>query len=145
MRGEAFASLRLEGADHLDCSDVGLILDALGRRKFSFGVPIGERVESMLQISIRAQFKELSESIRRETAGDWLKKPAKSRSYFSFYHACSLPQNPVFGGVADSAGSSSASMIVKLHERGLITRLPWQAHSIKLLINPDELPGLKRP
>ena len=36
-------------------------------------------------------------------------------------------------------------MILKLDEKGLISRAPGQARSIKLLIDPDEIPQLKRP
>jgi len=36
-------------------------------------------------------------------------------------------------------------MILKLDEKGLISRVPGQARSIKLLIDPDEIPRLKRP
>lgn len=35
-------------------------------------------------------------------------------------------------------------MILKLEEKGLISRVPGQARSIKLLIDPDEIPKLKR-
>ncbi len=35
-------------------------------------------------------------------------------------------------------------MILKLEEKGLISRVPGQARSIKLLLDPDELPRLKR-
>ena len=35
-------------------------------------------------------------------------------------------------------------MILKLEEKGLISRVPRQARSIKLLINPDEIPKLKK-
>ena len=36
-------------------------------------------------------------------------------------------------------------MIMKLEEKGFISRVPGQARSIKLLINPDEIPRLKQP
>ena len=36
-------------------------------------------------------------------------------------------------------------MILKLEEKGYISRVPGQARSIQLLINPDEIPRLKRP
>jgi DNA-binding MarR family transcriptional regulator len=36
-------------------------------------------------------------------------------------------------------------MILKLEEKGFISRVPGQARSIRLLIDPDELPRLKRP
>jgi len=36
-------------------------------------------------------------------------------------------------------------MILKLAEKGLISRVPGQARSIKLLIDSDEIPRLKRP
>jgi len=36
-------------------------------------------------------------------------------------------------------------MILKLEEKGLISRVPRQARSVKLLIDPDEIPRLKRP
>jgi repressor LexA len=32
-------------------------------------------------------------------------------------------------------------MILKLAEKGLITRTPGQARSIELLVDPDEIPG----
>ncbi len=35
-------------------------------------------------------------------------------------------------------------MILKLEEKGFISRVPGQARSIQLLINPDEIPRLKR-
>jgi repressor LexA len=35
-------------------------------------------------------------------------------------------------------------MILKLEEKGFISRVPGQPRSIKLLIDPDELPLLKR-
>ncbi len=35
-------------------------------------------------------------------------------------------------------------MIVKLEEKGFIRRVPGQARSIKLVIDPDELPRLRR-
>ena len=36
-------------------------------------------------------------------------------------------------------------MIFKLEERGFISRRPGQARSIRLLIDPDDLPRLKLP
>jgi len=36
-------------------------------------------------------------------------------------------------------------MILKMEEEGLISRVPGQARSIKLLMEPDEIPRLKRP
>ena len=36
-------------------------------------------------------------------------------------------------------------MILKLEEKGFISRVPGQARSIQLLIEPDEIPRLKRP
>jgi len=36
-------------------------------------------------------------------------------------------------------------MILKLEEKRLISRTPGQARSIKLLVEPDEVPRLKRP
>jgi DNA-binding MarR family transcriptional regulator len=36
-------------------------------------------------------------------------------------------------------------MILKLEEKGFISRVPGQARSIRLLIDPDEIPRLKRP
>ena len=36
-------------------------------------------------------------------------------------------------------------MILKLEEKGFISRIPGQARSIQLLIDPDEIPRLKRP
>jgi len=33
-------------------------------------------------------------------------------------------------------------MILRLEERGLISRTPWQARSIGLLVDPDEIPRL---
>lgn len=36
-------------------------------------------------------------------------------------------------------------MILKLEDKGLISRIPGQARSIKLLIDPEEIPRLKRP
>jgi DNA-binding MarR family transcriptional regulator len=36
-------------------------------------------------------------------------------------------------------------MILKLEENGLISRIPGQARSINLLVDPDEIPRLKRP
>ena len=36
-------------------------------------------------------------------------------------------------------------MILKLEEKGLISRVPGKARSIQLLINSDEIPRLKRP
>ena len=36
-------------------------------------------------------------------------------------------------------------MILKLEEKGLISRVPGQARSITLLIGPNEIPRLKRP
>ena len=35
-------------------------------------------------------------------------------------------------------------MILKLEEKGFISRVPRQARSIKLLLDPEELPRLKR-
>jgi repressor LexA len=35
-------------------------------------------------------------------------------------------------------------MILKLEEKGFISRVPGQPRSIKLLIDPDDLPRLKR-
>ena len=35
-------------------------------------------------------------------------------------------------------------MILKLEQKGYISRVPGQARSIKLRINPDEIPRLKR-
>ena len=36
-------------------------------------------------------------------------------------------------------------MIVKLEEKGLISRIPGQARSIRLLVDVGQLPRLKRP
>jgi repressor LexA len=36
-------------------------------------------------------------------------------------------------------------MILKLEEKGFISRVPGQARSIKLLVSVDEIPRLKRP
>jgi DNA-binding MarR family transcriptional regulator len=36
-------------------------------------------------------------------------------------------------------------MILKLEEKGLVSRIPGQPRSIKLLINADQIPRLKRP
>jgi DNA-binding MarR family transcriptional regulator len=36
-------------------------------------------------------------------------------------------------------------MILKLEEKGLISRVPGQARSIRLLVDPDEIPRLIRP
>ena len=36
-------------------------------------------------------------------------------------------------------------MILKLEEKGFISRIPGQARSIRLLIDPDDIPRLKRP
>lgn len=36
-------------------------------------------------------------------------------------------------------------MILKLEENGLISRVPGRARSIRLLMEPDELPRLARP
>jgi DNA-binding MarR family transcriptional regulator len=36
-------------------------------------------------------------------------------------------------------------MILKLEEKGFISRVAGQARSIKLLVNKDEIPRLKRP
>jgi repressor LexA len=36
-------------------------------------------------------------------------------------------------------------MILKLEEKGFISRVPGQARSIKLLVDPDEIPRLNRP
>ena len=36
-------------------------------------------------------------------------------------------------------------MIVKLEEKGLISRIPRQPRSIKLLVDPDEIPRLLPP
>jgi len=35
-------------------------------------------------------------------------------------------------------------MIVRLEEKGFISRIPGQARSIKLVVDPDELPRLRR-
>ncbi len=35
-------------------------------------------------------------------------------------------------------------MILKLEEKGFISRAPGQARSIQLLIEPDEIPRLER-
>jgi repressor LexA len=37
------------------------------------------------------------------------------------------------------------TMILKLEERGLISRVPGEARSIKLLVGRDEIPPLRRP
>ena len=34
-------------------------------------------------------------------------------------------------------------MVVNLHRAGLIDRIPGQARSIRVLVNPDDLPALK--
>ena len=34
-------------------------------------------------------------------------------------------------------------MIVRLEEKGLIRKTPWQARSIEVLVPPNELPDLK--
>jgi len=36
-------------------------------------------------------------------------------------------------------------MILKLEEKGLISRTPGQARSTRLLVEPDDIPRLKRP
>ena len=36
-------------------------------------------------------------------------------------------------------------MILKLEEKGFISRTPRQARSIRLLVDPDEIPRLKKP
>ena len=36
-------------------------------------------------------------------------------------------------------------MILKLEEKGLISRVPGQARSIKILVDPDEIPRLMQP
>ncbi len=36
-------------------------------------------------------------------------------------------------------------MVLKLEEKGFISRVPGQARSIQLLLEPDEIPRLKRP
>lgn len=36
-------------------------------------------------------------------------------------------------------------MILKLEQKGLISRVPGQARSIKLLIDSEDIPRLKRP
>lgn len=36
-------------------------------------------------------------------------------------------------------------MILKLEEKGLISRTPGQARSIRLLVKRDDIPRLKRP
>jgi hypothetical protein len=36
-------------------------------------------------------------------------------------------------------------MILKLEEKGLISRVPGEARSIKLLLHRKEIPPLKRP
>ncbi len=36
-------------------------------------------------------------------------------------------------------------MILKLEEKGFISRVPGKSRSIQLLINPNEIPRLKRP
>ena len=36
-------------------------------------------------------------------------------------------------------------MILKLEEKGFISRIPGQPRSIKLLIDADQIPRLKRP
>jgi len=36
-------------------------------------------------------------------------------------------------------------MILKLEEKGFISRVPGQARSIRLLIDPEEIPRLNRP
>jgi DNA-binding MarR family transcriptional regulator len=36
-------------------------------------------------------------------------------------------------------------MILKLEEKGLISRVPGQARSIRLLVDPEEIPRLKKP
>jgi len=41
--------------------------------------------------------------------------------------------------------STIHQMILRLEEKGLISRVPGQARSIKLLIDTNEIPRLKRP
>ena len=36
-------------------------------------------------------------------------------------------------------------MILKLEEKGLISRIPGQSRSIQLLVDPDEIPRLLQP
>jgi DNA-binding MarR family transcriptional regulator len=36
-------------------------------------------------------------------------------------------------------------MILKLEEKGLISRVQGQARSVKLLVDPEEVPRLKKP
>jgi DNA-binding MarR family transcriptional regulator len=36
-------------------------------------------------------------------------------------------------------------MILKLEEKGFISRVPGQARSIRLLVDPEEIPRLKKP
>ncbi|HYA15533.1 MAG TPA: helix-turn-helix domain-containing protein [Syntrophales bacterium] len=36
-------------------------------------------------------------------------------------------------------------MVVRLEEKGLISRVPGQARSIKVLVDPDDIPRLRNP
>lgn len=62
--------------------------------------------------------------------------------YYTKIHGCS----PAEADMQKYFGVSPPTvhqMVLTLEKRELITRVPWQARSIKLLLAPDDLPKLE--
>jgi SOS-response transcriptional repressor LexA len=77
------------------------------------------------------------------------KMTEKQGQYLAFIHAYIVMhgQTPSEADLQRFFGTSPPTihqMILKLEEKGFIRRVPGQARSIKLLLDPDELPRLKR-
>ena len=73
----------------------------------------------------------------------------KQGQYFAFIDAYMTMHGraPAEADIQRFFGTSPPTihqMILKLEEKGFISRFPGQARSIELLLDPDELPRLKR-
>lgn len=62
--------------------------------------------------------------------------------YYNKIHGCA-PSEADLERYFKVAFSSVHQMILRLEERGLITRTPGEARSLRLLLLPEELPELK--
>jgi DNA-binding MarR family transcriptional regulator len=73
---------------------------------------------------------------------------ATQGQYLAFIHAYTMlhrrsPAESDFQDFFRLTPPTVHRMIVTLHARGLITRVPGQPRSITLLISPDQLPPLR--
>ena len=61
---------------------------------------------------------------------------------YTTMHGCA-PAEADFQRFFQTTPPTVHQMILRLEEKGFISRIPGQARSIRLLIDPDELPRLK--